>query len=163
MVGVRAERVALTPIRSARFVLSQHLPITKQNRADPIQIRCLFARLDNVYQIDRPETPSQGQKSTCLGRGMTPRKFMWKIERYGSLPPSSIHGTIECLESLRSNMPSSFINEPTRWRKRAEQMRALANSVKDDKVKRAMLRIARDYDFLAVRAEQRSKGSPQST
>jgi hypothetical protein len=60
-------------------------------------------------------------------------------------------------------MPSSFINDPDHWRLRAEQMRALANDVKDEEAKQAMLRIARDYDHLAVRAEHRAKGSPQST
>ena len=53
-------------------------------------------------------------------------------------------------------------NDPDHWRQRAEQMRALANDAKDEDAKQAILRIARDYDLLAVRAEQRSKGSPQS-
>jgi hypothetical protein len=60
-------------------------------------------------------------------------------------------------------MPAPFFNDPNYWRLRAEQMRGLASDMKDEEAKQAMLRIARDYDVLAVRAEQRSKGSPQST
>ena len=55
-------------------------------------------------------------------------------------------------------MPASFINDPEHWRQRAEQMRALAEDVQDDQAKKTMLRIAKDYDRLAVRAEQRAKG-----
>ena len=55
-------------------------------------------------------------------------------------------------------MPTSFINDPKHWRERAEEMRALAQSVKDEASQQAMLRIADDYDRLAVRAEHRASG-----
>jgi hypothetical protein len=51
-------------------------------------------------------------------------------------------------------MPASFINDPDHWRQRAQEMRALATGVKNEEVKRNMLRIAADYDRLAERTEE---------
>jgi len=55
---------------------------------------------------------------------------------------------------LRSRMPASFIKNPAHWRQRAEE---------DPQSKDAMLRIAKDYERLAERAEQRGKGSGPAT
>jgi hypothetical protein len=57
-----------------------------------------------------------------------------------------------------ARMPTSFINDPQHWRDRAAEMRILAQSVKDEASKQTMLRIARDYDQLALRAEYRAAG-----
>ena len=57
---------------------------------------------------------------------------------------------------------TSFINDPQHWRDRAEEMRTLAQSVKDEASKQTMLRIARDYDRLALRAEHRAAGGPDA-
>jgi len=54
-------------------------------------------------------------------------------------------------------MPASSINDPEHWRARAEEMRRLAEDMKDAATKEMMLRIARDYENLAVRAEERSR------
>jgi hypothetical protein len=54
---------------------------------------------------------------------------------------------------------SSFINDPEHWRKRAEEARKLADQMNDPDAKQTMLGIAKDYDHLAERAEQRAKGS----
>ena len=54
-------------------------------------------------------------------------------------------------------MPASFINDPEHWRARAEEMRRLAEDMKDAATKEMMLHIERDYENLAVRAEERSR------
>ena len=55
-------------------------------------------------------------------------------------------------------MPSSPINDPEHWCKRAEEMRTLAEEVKDPQSKQMMLRIAEDYERLAKRADERARG-----
>jgi molecular chaperone GrpE (heat shock protein) len=57
-------------------------------------------------------------------------------------------------------MRADSINNPEHWRKRAEEMRLLANQMKDEDSKQAVLRIAAEYDHLAQRAEQRTHGLP---
>jgi hypothetical protein len=48
----------------------------------------------------------------------------------------------------------SHINDPQHWRKRAEEARAIAESLTDDlEAKRLMLNVAADYERLAKRAE----------
>jgi hypothetical protein len=59
-------------------------------------------------------------------------------------------------------MPASSINDPEHWRARAEEMRRLAEDINDAATKEMMLRIARDYENLAVRAEARSKCPPKA-
>jgi hypothetical protein len=49
------------------------------------------------------------------------------------------------------------INDPKHWRARAEEARAVAESLADPDSKKAMLRIAKDYEELARRAEQRMR------
>jgi len=54
-------------------------------------------------------------------------------------------------------MPSSPINDPEHWLKRAEEARALAIHM-DPVSKEMMLGIAKDYERLAERAAERAKG-----
>jgi hypothetical protein len=54
------------------------------------------------------------------------------------------------------------VNDPGHWRRRAKEMRALADDMKDEKSKQRMFRIADDYERLAKRAEERAKRPPQS-
>ncbi len=49
-------------------------------------------------------------------------------------------------------MPPAF--DPKHWKDRADEMRALAEDMKDQTARVIMLQIARDYDRLAERAQQ---------
>jgi hypothetical protein len=55
-------------------------------------------------------------------------------------------------------MSTSHINDPEHWRQRAQEMRKLAEDIKDSAARQTMLRIAADYDRLAERAELRTDG-----
>ena len=50
------------------------------------------------------------------------------------------------------------INGPERWHQRAEKARVLAEQTSNKRTKKLMLRIADDYDGLAVNAATRSIG-----
>jgi hypothetical protein len=54
---------------------------------------------------------------------------------------------------------ASLVCNPDYWRDRAKEKRRLAEEMKDQLSKEKILRIARDYERLAQRAEERSKGS----
>jgi hypothetical protein len=54
-------------------------------------------------------------------------------------------------------MHSDVFDDPKHWRQRAEQARVLAGQMRDDASKEMMLGIAKDYDRLAERAEQRER------
>jgi hypothetical protein len=61
-------------------------------------------------------------------------------------------------------MPCPFLNDPTHWRARAAEMRALADETNDIEASRLILKLAEDYERLAQRAEIRSDGRiPTST
>ena len=51
-----------------------------------------------------------------------------------------------------SQVPAPHFNDPEHWRARAEEVRVLAEQMKDETTRQTMLGIARDYEKLAVRA-----------
>ena len=55
-----------------------------------------------------------------------------------------------------------FRYNPSHWRERAVQMRALAVDTTDAEAAALMLKLADDYDKLADRAEIRAQDQPQS-
>ena len=54
-------------------------------------------------------------------------------------------------------MPSHIFDDPKHWRQRTEQARALAEQMSDAASREMMLGIAKDYERLAERAEQRAR------
>jgi hypothetical protein len=52
-------------------------------------------------------------------------------------------------------MPVPLLNDAKHWRERAEEARAVAESLKDPHARRMMLGIAQAYQKLAHRAEER--------
>jgi hypothetical protein len=53
-------------------------------------------------------------------------------------------------------MPAvASFNDPDHWRQRAEAIRTIANEMDDAEALEMMLQIARDYERLAVRVEER--------
>jgi len=53
--------------------------------------------------------------------------------------------------------------KPNRWRKRAAEIRVLAEQMRDQLTKRALLRLAADYDQQAEEAEKRVRRSGGTT
>jgi hypothetical protein len=52
-------------------------------------------------------------------------------------------------------MPLAHFNDPTHWRDRADEARAVADPLTDPEARRMMFEIAADYDKLATRACER--------
>jgi hypothetical protein len=56
----------------------------------------------------------------------------------------------------------SHFNDPAYWRDRAEELRAIADNLKDATAKAMILGCAQDYDVLAERAEERLQAAKNS-
>lgn len=54
-----------------------------------------------------------------------------------------------------------LIDDPEFWRSRAEEVRAIADDMKEAEAKAIMDRIADDYERLAKHAETRRKSAPR--
>ena len=55
------------------------------------------------------------------------------------------------------------IGDPQYWRHRAEEARTLADELTDSDAKCKMLKIAEDYEMLAIRAAQRLRHHSSAT
>ena len=96
---------------------------------------------------------------------------LWRVENSNRLASAGTSGLVWAAAKPEAagegrptaargaEMPASFINDPAHWRQRAEEARTIAEQMSDLNSKDAMLRIAKDYERLAERAEQRGKGS----
>jgi hypothetical protein len=62
------------------------------------------------------------------------------------------------LENSILSLPRFIADDPNHWRQRSVQLRLMAQGVDDPKTKASMLKIADEYEKLAHRAEQRSRG-----
>jgi hypothetical protein len=54
-------------------------------------------------------------------------------------------------------MAFAHLDDPEYWRDRAEQLRALADGISNQKAREAILLIAADCELLAHRAQERQK------
>ena len=54
---------------------------------------------------------------------------------------------------------SALLDKPERWRKRAEEIRTIADGMCDPGAKQLMLGLAESYDDLAKRAEDRKRAA----
>jgi hypothetical protein len=78
--------------------------------------------------------------------------ILWTHSKHGRQRASDLRRSLEGEPFVRP----SIANDPEHWRKRAEEMRTLANEIKDPLSKETMLRIADDYERLAKRAHERA-------
>lgn len=53
---------------------------------------------------------------------------------------------------------SKSINNPSHWLDRAAEVREIADTMKEDSMKTAVLKLASDYEKLAARAIARTQG-----
>jgi len=60
-------------------------------------------------------------------------------------------------QQQQQQQPKIPINDPKHWRKRAREVRIVADELTDPDAKRRMLRMVDDYEELARRAERRLK------
>jgi hypothetical protein len=67
------------------------------------------------------------------------------------------------LDGSKRGADMTVINDPDYWRRRGEEMRTLAEGLTHPQSKLTMLHIAKDYDRLAERAEQRRRDSFNET
>ena len=63
------------------------------------------------------------------------------------------------LDRNEDDMPSHLADNADHWRKRAGELRRLAEIMSRVKPKETVLRLAEEYDRLASRAEERTKKS----
>jgi hypothetical protein len=81
--------------------------------------------------------------------------FLWSLSTIES-PFLSLLS--RALRRIINSMPT-FLNNPSHWHLRAQEVRLLVGQLEDSEAKQATLKIAEEYERLAVRAAKRLQQS----
>jgi hypothetical protein len=100
------------------------------------------------------------RKDSCYNCGRSPHWIKSKNPNAPAVKREA--GSGRGLGFVAISKGQALVTDPKHWRDRAEEARLLAHDMKDTQSREAMLRIAKDYDYLAERAAQRARDRASS-